>query len=153
MTVAEWIALVVMALYCVGSYGLFIWCAVQDAKQTKTPWYRQLPPAAIVAPVFAPLVVWWLLCERQNYAAAAKSTYVCVAAVHPDDDGGFWVEALNLPGCVSQGETVHEALRNIHDAFAGCVLSYLDDGAEIPWRQAANYVAGPHVHRIYVECR
>lgn len=40
--------------------------------------------------------------------------------VQPDAlDGGFVVEAVGLPGCVSQGETVDEALTNIADAIDG----------------------------------
>jgi predicted RNase H-like HicB family nuclease len=33
-------------------------------------------------------------------------------------DGGWVAECLDLPGCVSQGETQHEALENILDAIA-----------------------------------
>jgi predicted RNase H-like HicB family nuclease len=40
--------------------------------------------------------------------------------LHPDtEDGGFWVECPALPGCVSQGDTVEEALAMIKDAIIG----------------------------------
>lgn len=33
------------------------------------------------------------------------------------EDGGFTVYAPSLPGCVSEGETEEEALRNIREAI------------------------------------
>ncbi len=40
--------------------------------------------------------------------------------LHPDtEDGGFWVECPELPGCASQGDTVEEALSMIKDAIVG----------------------------------
>ena len=39
--------------------------------------------------------------------------------LHPDvEDGGWVAEVPSLPGCVSQGETKKEALRNIRSAIA-----------------------------------
>jgi predicted RNase H-like HicB family nuclease len=35
------------------------------------------------------------------------------------EDGGYVVECPALPGCVSQGDTVEEALENIKDAIQG----------------------------------
>ena len=40
-------------------------------------------------------------------------------AVYPAEEGGFWVEVPALPGCVSEGETMEEALANIREAAAG----------------------------------
>jgi predicted RNase H-like HicB family nuclease len=37
--------------------------------------------------------------------------------VHEAEEGGFWVEAPALPGCVSQGETMDELLANVHRAI------------------------------------
>ena len=40
--------------------------------------------------------------------------------LQPDlEDGGYVVECLTLPGCVSQGDTVEEALSMIRDAIRG----------------------------------
>ena len=40
--------------------------------------------------------------------------------LHPDtEDGGYWVECPSLPGCVSQGDTIEEALEMISDAIEG----------------------------------
>ncbi len=35
------------------------------------------------------------------------------------EDGGYWVECPGLPGCLSQGDTVEEALEMIRDAIRG----------------------------------
>jgi len=40
--------------------------------------------------------------------------------LHPDlEDGGYWVECPELPGCSSQGDSVEEALDMIKDAIRG----------------------------------
>ena len=49
------------------------------------------------------------------------------------DDGGYFAEAVNLRGCVSQGDTKEEALRNISEALQGCIEAYHADGQQIPW--------------------
>jgi predicted RNase H-like HicB family nuclease len=36
------------------------------------------------------------------------------------EDGWYVVECPSIPGCVSQGKTVEEALENIKDAIQGC---------------------------------
>jgi predicted RNase H-like HicB family nuclease len=51
----------------------------------------------------------------------------CPVILHADtEDGGYWVEAVGIPGCVSQGDTVEEALEMIKDSIAGC-LSVLSE--------------------------
>ena len=42
----------------------------------------------------------------------------------PDpEDGGFVAECLAIPGCISEGATVEEALRNVKEAIEGCLES------------------------------
>ncbi len=38
-----------------------------------------------------------------------------------DEDGIFIAECPEIPGCVSQGNSEQEALRNIHDAIIECL--------------------------------
>lgn len=33
------------------------------------------------------------------------------------EEGGFTVYVPSLPGCISEGETEHEAMKNIHEAI------------------------------------
>jgi|TARA_B100001971_G_C18004708_1_gene439193 predicted RNase H-like HicB family nuclease len=49
-----------------------------------------------------------------------------------DEDGMFVVECPTLPGCISQGETRAEALRNIKDAMAGYLVSLKNHNEPIP---------------------
>jgi predicted RNase H-like HicB family nuclease len=46
--------------------------------------------------------------------------------VHNADEGGYWLEVPLLPGCYSQGETIDEALNNVH------IEGLKDDGQDVP---------------------
>ena len=37
------------------------------------------------------------------------------------EDGWYIAECPALPGCISQGETIDQALENIKDAIQGCL--------------------------------
>ncbi|GAB4401220.1 MAG: type II toxin-antitoxin system HicB family antitoxin [Anaerolineales bacterium] len=37
--------------------------------------------------------------------------------LEPSDEGGYTVYVPSLPGCISEGETVEEALKNIQEAI------------------------------------
>ncbi|MBS3103173.1 type II toxin-antitoxin system HicB family antitoxin [Candidatus Woesearchaeota archaeon] len=37
--------------------------------------------------------------------------------LEPQEEGGFTVYAPSLPGCISQGETKEEAIKNIKEAI------------------------------------
>ncbi len=37
--------------------------------------------------------------------------------LEPSEEGGYTVYVPSLPGCISEGETVEEALRNIREAI------------------------------------
>ncbi len=44
-----------------------------------------------------------------------------------EEDGGFVAECPAIPGCVSEGDSIDEALRNIQEAIEGC-LETMDEG-------------------------
>ena len=48
------------------------------------------------------------------------------AVLHPEEDGGYSIWLPDVPGCISQGETVAEAMENIKDAFG----LYYEDAME-----------------------
>jgi antitoxin HicB len=52
--------------------------------------------------------------------------------LHPEEDGGYWVEVPSLPGCISEGNTRDEALENIKDAIEGYIASLQKHGDPIP---------------------
>lgn len=41
--------------------------------------------------------------------------------VHQAEEGGYWAEVPAIPGCVSQGESFDELLRNVREAVEGCL--------------------------------
>lgn len=43
---------------------------------------------------------------------------------HDTGGEGYVVECLELPGCLSQGETEAEAIQNIQGAIRDCLLVY-----------------------------
>lgn len=45
--------------------------------------------------------------------------------VHKAEEGGYWGEVLELPGCVSQGETLEEFNQNIREAIDAVLHSDL----------------------------
>ena len=52
--------------------------------------------------------------------------------VHSAEEGGYWVEVPALPGCLSQGETVEEALAKIREAIEAHLEAFREEGQEIP---------------------
>jgi predicted RNase H-like HicB family nuclease len=75
-------------------------------------------------PLFTPVPVW----KRFE-----SNTYECRVLLLPEREGGFSAIALRLPGVVSQGETLEEALANIEEAFRMTIGCYLEDDGQIPW--------------------
>lgn len=52
--------------------------------------------------------------------------------IEQDEDGIFVATCPSLPGCVSQGKTREEAVRNIQDAIGGYVHSLQKHNEPIP---------------------
>jgi hypothetical protein len=45
------------------------------------------------------------------------------AVIHEADDGGYWAEVPEIPGCATQGETLDELMANLREAIEGCLSS------------------------------
>lgn len=60
-----------------------------------------------------------------------------------EEGGGFLVEYPDIPGCMSDGETVQEAIANGREALRDCIDVFKESGRKIPkpsiaaaqWRQ------------------
>ena len=74
--------------------------------------------------------------KEPEFADLGDNVYECRILICPEQDGGFSVFALRLPGVASQGETIDEALANIEEAFRATVQSYAEDTGVIPWADA-----------------
>ncbi|MDY0041675.1 MAG: MerR family transcriptional regulator [Desulforhabdus sp.] len=58
--------------------------------------------------------------QRTYEVTVMKKKYPVI--LHADtEDGGYWVECPDIPGCASQGDTLEEALAMIKDAITGCL--------------------------------
>ena len=44
-------------------------------------------------------------------------------AIERDEDGRYVAECTDLPGCLSEGETLEETMENISEAIIGCLKS------------------------------
>lgn len=47
--------------------------------------------------------------------------------IHEAEEGGLWAEVPSIPGCVTQGETFDELLKNIYEAVEGCLSVDVQD--------------------------
>lgn len=52
--------------------------------------------------------------------------------LYPGEDGYWVVECPSLPGCVSQGKTIEEAVINIREAIEGYIEALEADGLPVP---------------------
>lgn len=50
----------------------------------------------------------------------------------PNGAGGFTAEILEFPGCITEGDTADEAIRNLEEAALGWIEGTLLQGNEIP---------------------
>lgn len=47
--------------------------------------------------------------------------------IHQAEEGGYWAEIPAIPGCVTQGETFEELLRNIYESVEACLSVDMKD--------------------------
>jgi predicted RNase H-like HicB family nuclease len=60
-------------------------------------------------------------------------TYTYPACFYPDDESSaFTVVFPDLPGCVTEGRNLDEALYMADDAACGWILTTLEDGEKLP---------------------
>jgi len=52
--------------------------------------------------------------------------------LEPAEEGGYIASVPLYPSCISQGETLEEALDNIEDALLGCLAAARDLNLPIP---------------------
>ena len=49
-----------------------------------------------------------------------------------DEGGGYLIEFPDLPGCVSDGDTIEEAIRNGVEAMTGWIEAVRSEGQPVP---------------------
>lgn len=54
------------------------------------------------------------------------------ACFYPCEEGGYTVTFPDLPGCVTEGDTLSEAVDMAIDAASGWLLEYVEDNKQLP---------------------
>jgi antitoxin HicB len=78
--------------------------------------------------------------RTKRYLDAYQST---VRPLSKDEGGGYLLEYPDIPGCMSDGETVEEAIANGREALRDCIEVFRESGRKLPkpsveaaqWRQ------------------
>lgn len=68
--------------------------------------------------------------------------------VEDPEEGGYMVSLPELPGCISSGETIESAVRNIEDAKLVWLQAALEDGVEISEPEPAENYSGQFKLRL-----
>ena len=55
-----------------------------------------------------------------------------VRPLSKEEGGGYLVEYPDLPGCMSDGETIEEALANGREALRDCLAVFKELGRKVP---------------------
>ena len=85
--------------------------------------------------------------DGKSNALHAEIEFV-IEVMDDELDGGYVVQCLNLPGCMSQGETVEEAFDNIGEAIGGVLAARFERNLR---QQEAQIKAGtPHPRELTV---
>lgn len=84
---------------------------------------------------------------RGQRATMPIMTLTYSVVLDPAEEGGYVVRVPRLPGCVTEGDTLEEAIDNAREAITAYLLSLRDDGQEIPPPDAG----GIRVERVAVD--
>ncbi len=83
----------------------------------------------------------------KNVASYLGAPYVRML-IPNTEEGGYLAEVLELPGCISEGDTPEDAYRNLDDAMAGWIGASLDSNRPIPEPVGAKEYSGNFPLRI-----
>jgi len=67
----------------------------------------------------------------------ADSYRIAIRPLSKEEGGGYLVEYPEIPGCLSDGETIEEALANGREALRDCLDVFRESGRKIPVPEAA----------------
>jgi predicted RNase H-like HicB family nuclease len=69
------------------------------------------------------------------------------------EDGGYWAEFPDLPGCFSQGDNEQDIIKNSKESLEGYLINLLESGQSIPIASSINHVKLEGEGFVsYVEC-
>lgn len=85
--------------------------------------------------------------DGKNNALHAEIDFV-IEVMEDELDGGYIVQCVNLPGCMSQGETVEEAFNNIGEAIGGVMAARFE--RNLREQEAQFKVGAPHPRALTI---
>lgn len=68
--------------------------------------------------------------------------------VYPDPKGGFVAEIEDLPGCITEGETLDEVFKRIEDVRKAWIEVQYEEGEEIPTPRTEEEYSGKFILRL-----
>ncbi len=84
--------------------------------------------------------------QKNNLGYYTKLPYTLV--IIPEESDGFFVKVEELPGCMSQGNSIEEAIRNIEEAKQIWLKTALERKIEIPLPDSMREYSGKFLIRI-----
>ncbi|MCK5457096.1 MAG: type II toxin-antitoxin system HicB family antitoxin, partial [Melioribacteraceae bacterium] len=67
-----------------------------------------------------------------NYSYIIRNLFMREAIIYSGEDNYWVAECPSLPGCISQGKTKEEAIKNIKEAMNLYIETLEEDGLKIP---------------------
>ena len=77
-----------------------------------------------------------------------KLIYPAVFKPFSDQSGGYVVEFPDLPGCVTEGKNLEQAIEMGIDAASGWILGELEDGEKIPPASSYSEITAQNKHMV-----
>jgi predicted RNase H-like HicB family nuclease len=76
---------------------------------------------------------YWMIIDHVDYNVIRIKIKVMREVILYRGEDNYWIaECPSLPGCVSQGTTREDAIKNVKEAIEGYILALQDDGLPIP---------------------
>ena len=88
------------------------------------------------------------IAERFGIDYLQPGYLVRLSALAAAEGGGWLAEAPDLPGCISDGETREEAMRNLDDAICSWIATAREFGDPVPPPGGADRYSGRWVMRV-----
>src|SRR5438128_10350456 len=88
------------------------------------------------------------LSRRCEQAMSETEYRLTMRPLTEDDGGGYLIEFPDLPGCMSDGETIEEAIKNGRDAMACWMSAVKEAGRTIPKPGELENQSGKWVQRV-----
>jgi predicted RNase H-like HicB family nuclease len=70
----------------------------------------------------------------------SKKILTYTVMFEPAGEGGYIAYVPLLPGCITQGESLEDAIKNVKDAIKGYISVLKEDGENIP-RESPEHIA------------